>query len=99
VAEQQTDDRGAAWARLILTGAYLAYVGAMVWLSLPEHRRREIRMRAAARMRAGAALGARRAGVASMAEELRTGRRLYGLPYLLSRARDRAAGWYEGARS
>jgi hypothetical protein len=88
-----------AWPQMVTAAMYLAYLAGAVWMSLPAHRRAEIRMKTAARVRAVAAAGARRAGEASMGHELRTGRRLYGLPYLLSVARDRAARAYDRARS
>jgi hypothetical protein len=86
------------WPALVTKAAYLAYVGVVIWLTLPEHDRQAIRMRTAALVRQLAGSSARRAGVVSMGEELRTGHRLYGLPLLLSRLRDRAAAWYERAR-
>jgi hypothetical protein len=78
--------------------AQLAYLGMIVWLMIPDHHRQLLRMRIIAAARAAAAGLARRAGVASMRAELDTGRQLYTLPYLLSRARVRLDRAYNHAR-
>ena len=54
-----------------------------------------LRMRVFRMVRTLAAASAERAGHISMRTELRTGIREYSLPYVLSRLRDKAAGYYE----
>lgn len=77
----------------------LAYLAAVTWLMLPEHKRKELTMRAALQLQGLSGRLARLAAVRSMGAELRTGARRYELPYLLSLARDRAQRLYDQARS
>jgi hypothetical protein len=78
----------------------LAYMGVVVWMQLlPEHRKQEIRMRAAARARDLLERFARRAGAAGIRQEAETGQENYALPLVLSVLRDRAGDVYERARS
>jgi hypothetical protein len=95
---ESESEREPVWPLVVLRLMYLLYVATVIWLSLPPHTRQAIRMRAAANLRTAAGGLARRAGEASMREELRSGRRLYSLPYLLSRVRDRAGELYERER-
>ena len=92
MSEQDTNEER---LRMLLN---LAYLGAAAWLMMPEHQRQLLVMRVTMTARAAATALARRAGVASMANELATGRQVYTLPYLLSRARDRLGRAYEAAR-
>jgi hypothetical protein len=83
-------------ARLL---AQLAYLAMVAWMVLPEHKKRELAMRAARTAQSLSGQLARRAAVRSMEAELRTGHRRYELPYLLSLARDQAQKLYERERS
>jgi hypothetical protein len=76
----------------------LAYLAGVAWLMMPEHKRQLLIMRVTVTARAAATELARRAGVASMRNELDTGRQVYTVPYLLSRARDRLGRAYDAAR-
>jgi hypothetical protein len=97
VSETELTDaqRAEAWVKLATA---LMYAGAMVWLVIPEHRRQLLIMRVILAARSLAHRVALRAGEASMAMELRTGRERYEMPYLLSVARDRLAAAYDRAR-
>lgn len=86
-------------ARLIAALAGLAYSTVLAWSMLPAHQRQLIRMRITARTSSAAGKCARRAGVASMGAELRTGWRLYTVPELLSRTRDRLKRAYDAERN
>lgn len=99
-AESSREEQRARTLVLLLSGAAeLAYILIVTWVQLlPEHRKQEIRMRAARTVQQLLSRFARRAGEAGMREELQTGRQNYGLPLVLSLARDRAGKWYEGVR-
>ena len=83
-------------ARLLASLAYLAVVS---WMMLPDHKRRELKMKAARTAQSLSDRLARRAGDSSMGTELRTGQRRYEVPYLLSLAREQAGRLYERQRS
>ena len=99
--DQDQQEARARTAVLLMSAlAELAYMGAVVWMQLlPEHRKQEIRMRAAARLRDLLDRFAHRAGAAGIRQEAETGQENYALPYMLSVARDIAGHAYERARS
>jgi hypothetical protein len=97
---QETSDRARTVMILLSALAELAYMAIVVWMQLlPEHRKQEIRMRAAATARDLLGRFAHRAGAAGIRAEAETGRQNYALPLVLSVLRDRAGDVYERARS
>lgn len=69
-----------------------------LWLTVPEHRRKEWRMRFLASLRRSTGSAARHAGAAGMQAELASGQQNYVLPYSLSLLRDRLAAAYDRTR-
>lgn len=92
------DEPGGRRLRMISALLGLVYSLMMLWCLIPAHQRQLIRMRLIAGTREGANRCARRAGDSSMAAELRTGARLYQVPYTLARLRDRLGDAYERER-
>lgn len=82
--------------------AGLALTLALLWLTLPEHQRQLILMRAVRALQLAAHRAARREGHAGMGDELggRPGdaARRYGAAYTLARARDRFGAVLEQLR-
>jgi hypothetical protein len=70
----------------------------LLWIMVPEHRRQLLRMGLIARAERVTGSAARRAAALSMGAELATGEQNYGLPYLLSLAREQLAAAYDRAR-
>lgn len=85
-------------ARMIAAMCGLAYSTFLLWTLIPAHQRQLLKMRALAASSTAAGKCARRAGAASMGAELRTGWRLYAVPAVLSRLRDRLARAYDAER-
>jgi hypothetical protein len=75
----------------------------MIWMTLPEHQRRLIMMRAVHRLKVAAARAARSEGHAGMANELAgqhgDAARRYGAAYHLSRWRDSLARTLDSFRA
>jgi len=69
-----------------------------LWSMVPEHRRKEWRMRALLAARRIAAVCASRTGAASMAAELATDQQRYEIPYALSLLRDGLGRLYDRTR-
>lgn len=98
--QDQAETRARTMVLLMSAAAELAYMAIVIWMQLlPEHRKQEIRMRAAALLRNLLERSARRAGAAGIRAEAETGQQNYALPYALSLARDMASHAYERARS
>lgn len=88
--------RQEAIAKLITA---LLTLAVMLWYLIPAHRRNLAQMWLAAGSRRLCERAALQLGRQGMTVELTTGQRRYELPYLLSLGRDKAAAWYERARS
>lgn len=84
--------------RLAALVTVLVELAAMVWVMVPDHRKRELAMRAAAAGRRVTATLASRTARAAMARELASGADDYQVPYWFSRARDACARAYERLR-
>jgi|ERR1700677_1515464 len=69
-----------------------------LWSMIPEHRRKEMRMRMLLRLQNLTGTCARRTGALSMAAELATGQQNYTLPYGMSLAREHLAAAYDRTR-
>ena len=69
-----------------------------LWLMVPEHRRKLLRMRLLLSLRQRTDWAARRTGAASMRAELACGQENYVLPYGLSLAREHLSAMYDRAR-
>lgn len=81
--------------------AAMIYLGYLIWVMIPGHKRKLWMMRAAETARRAAGRAARAAGRAGMGRELADGRErddTYTAAFWLSRARDTAAGAYEKLR-
>lgn len=85
-------------AELIQALLSLAVAAWMLWTMVPEHRRREWRMRLLLAGRKMTGTCARRAGAASMRAELATGQPEYTVTYGLSLAREWLARAYDRTR-
>lgn len=70
----------------------------MLWMMVPEHRRKLWRMRLLLTARRWMASAARLAGAGSMRAELASGHQNYALPYSLSLLREHFAALYDRAR-
>ena len=95
------DDQARAAARVEMV-ARLLYallsVAWLMWILIPEHKRRLMLMRAAKMAERSAWRTASRAGRQAMALEISGRGMSYGLPYQLSRLAQRAGRAYEEAR-
>jgi hypothetical protein len=69
-----------------------------LWLMVPEHRRKLLRMKVLLSLRQRTGTAARRTGAASMRAELACGQENYVLPYGLSLAREQLTVLYDRAR-
>ena len=96
-ASQQDEDTA---RRLELTTKALGLLYALasilylMWVLIPEHKKRLMAMRAAETVRRATGRLAFRTGHLAMGHELASGVENYTLPYLLSRARDKAVTVY-----
>lgn len=77
----------------------LMYLAVMVWDSMPEHRRQELRLRLLQWCARVMSRLARRAGAASLRHEALTGVADYAVPYRLSLARQHLERAYDRARA
>jgi hypothetical protein len=94
------EDEDALARRLKLAAEALSLVYAiwMIWVLVPEHRRKLAIMRITAGIQNTAGALASRTGTQAMSLEARTGRENYVLPYGFSLIREKAAAWYERLR-
>ncbi len=84
--------------RLIAALLSLVYGVWMIWMMVPEHRKRLFLMRLSQGIQNCASRTACRTGRLAMDEELRSGVPNYHLVYGLSQVRERAAAAYESLR-
>lgn len=84
--------------RLIAALLSLVYGVWMIWMIIPEHRKRLMLMRLSQAIRNCASRTACLTGQSAMSEEVRSGVRNYHLVYGLSLVRDQAASAYERLR-
>jgi hypothetical protein len=94
----EDEDRLARRLKLAAEALGLVYAIWMIWLMVPEHRRKLAIMRAMAVIRNGAGALASRTGTQAMSLEARTGTENYVVPYGFSLIRDKAGTWYERLR-
>lgn len=92
------EERVIVWLKLLAELLSLLYVIWMVWLMIPEHRRRLMVMQVMEAIRNGAEQLACRAGAQAISLEARTGHENYHLPYGLSLVANKAAKVYEKMR-
>ena len=92
------EERAIMWMKVVAELLSLLYVIWMVWLMIPEHRRRLMAMRAMEAIRSGAERAASRAGAQAISLEARTGTENYHLPYGLSLLAGKAAKAYDKLR-
>jgi len=100
-ASQQDEDaaRQLELATKILGLLYaLISLAWLMWMLIPEHRKRLWAMRAVQAIRQATGTLAFRTGHKAMGHELASSTENYALPYLLSVARDKAAAVYERLR-
>lgn len=95
MSEEEADRRRA----IVQLATAILSLAVMMWHLTPEHHRKLLEMRLAAASRRLCERAALRCGHQSMTVELTTGQARYEIPWLLSMARDKAAAWYERARS
>src|SRR5271156_6683059 len=93
-----SDETLAQRIKLIEAALTLGLTGWCLWLMVPEHRRRQWRMRLLLTLRLWTGTAARRTGAASMRAELASGQENYALPYGLSLAREQLTVMYDRAR-
>jgi hypothetical protein len=100
--EQQLDDETAARLKMATQLLGLVYALAsllwLMWMLVPEHRKRLLAMQAAARMRQVTGTLAFRTGHRAMGLELASSVENYALPYRLSQARDWLSVLYDKLR-
>lgn len=92
------EERAVTHIKLLVELLSLAYAIWLIWVMVPEHRRKLMAMRVMEVIRRLAERAASRTGEQAISLEARTGTENYVVPYVLSRMRDAAHDVYERVR-